>query len=372
MTKLVLIGGGHSHAIALKMYYDNPIKNIEIILINEVKNTPYSGMLPAYIAGYYNFEQTHINLEKLSKKTKIKLIIDQVININPKQQKVICKSGKIIPYDYLSIDIGSPPKQSRIKGATEYSIPAKPVSTLLKEWDKIISKCHQTNQENINLNIIGAGAGGVELALNMFQKLTNLNTIKKVNITVISRNETILRNYNQLAINIVSKILKNKGIKVIFNTEIIEILPNAIITQKKEKISSDYTFLVTNPSPAPWLKNTEITLDEQGFILISNTLQSVSHKNIFATGDIATIKNYPCPKAGVFAVRQGKPLYQNWKLIVQGKNLQPYYPQSLYLSLIGTGNQKAVAIWGNLAYHSSWLWWLKDYIDKKFMKQFSI
>ena len=81
--------------------------------------------------------------------------------------------------------------------------------------------------------------------------------------------------------------------------------------------------------------------------------------------------NNPRPKAGVFAVRQGKPLLNNLKRSLQNQPLKPFIPQQEFLILIGTGDQKAIASKGkfNLG-SSSLLWRWKDYIDQKFMKQF--
>ncbi|AFZ48054.1 pyridine nucleotide-disulfide oxidoreductase family protein [Cyanobacterium stanieri PCC 7202] len=370
MQKLVLIGGGHSHAIALKMCADNPLKNVKIVLINDVEKTPYSGMLPGYIAGYYTIEQTHIDLQKLAKKSQTKLIIDQVIDINTTQNTVTCSSGKIIPYDFLSIDIGSTPDKSNIKGAKEYATPAKPVPTLLEKWHNILDNCRQKPQENITLNIIGGGAGGVELALNMRQQLINIIDQEKVTINIINRGSKILSQHNQTASNIFHNLLIDKKINLYLNTEIVQILPHKIISAQSKEIRGNYHFLVTNSSPAPWLQKTNLSLDKKGFILVKNTLQTLSHDNIFATGDIATIQNYPRPKAGVFAVKQGKPLYNNWRLLLKYQKPQPYHPQSLYLSLIGTGDKKAVAIWGDFAWLSRFFWFFKNYIDQKFMQQF--
>ncbi|MGL5077693.1 MAG: FAD-dependent oxidoreductase, partial [Waterburya sp.] len=80
--------------------------------------------------------------------------------------------------------------------------------------------------------------------------------------------------------------------------------------------------------------------------------------------------NYQRPKAGVFAVRQGKPLVANWRSIVTGQPLQSSIPQSKYLALIGTGDHQAIASWDFFGWRSPFFWWLKDYIDRKFMNQF--
>jgi len=86
-----------------------------------------------------------------------------------------------------------------------------------------------------------------------------------------------------------------------------------------------------------WIRDTGLTTDQKGFILINNKLQSISHPHIFATGDIASNISHLRPKAGVFAVHQGKPLFRNLQRISSGQTLLPFYSQKQHLSLIGTG-----------------------------------
>jgi len=60
MKNLVLIGGGHSHAIALRLFGIYPLAtDIRLTLITDVANAPYSGMLPGHILGYYSFQECH-------------------------------------------------------------------------------------------------------------------------------------------------------------------------------------------------------------------------------------------------------------------------------------------------------------------------
>ncbi|MCA1995037.1 MAG: selenide, water dikinase SelD, partial [Coleofasciculus sp. S288] len=133
----------------------------------------------------------------------------------------------------------------------------------------------------------------------------------------------------------------------------------------------DYTFWVTQASAPSWLHDAGLKTDSKGFVLVNDTLQSLSHPYLFAAGDIATMVNHPRPKAGVFAVRQGKPLFENLRRILLSEPLKPYKPQKVYLSLIGTGDGEAIASWGLFGWQSPLLWRWKDYIDRKFMKRFN-
>ena len=61
-TELVLVGGGHANIQVLKSFAMRPIDGLRISLISDVLSAPYSGMLPGFIAGEYDFNEIHINL----------------------------------------------------------------------------------------------------------------------------------------------------------------------------------------------------------------------------------------------------------------------------------------------------------------------
>jgi selenide,water dikinase len=114
-----------------------------------------------------------------------------------------------------------------------------------------------------------------------------------------------------------------------------------------------------------------LAVDEAGFIQVDDQLRSCSHPQVFAAGDIASMVNHPRPKAGVFAVRQGKPLFRNLRRTVQGLPPIPFRPQRQYLSLIGTGDGLAIASRGRWGWESPLLWRWKDRIDRQFMQKFT-
>jgi pyridine nucleotide-disulfide oxidoreductase family protein len=374
--KLLLIGGGHSHAIVLRSHLKNPLPHINLSLISENFDTPYSGMLPGHIAGFYNHEECHINLQHLTNLAKAKFYIDRVINLDLKNNQVICKNLPPIDFDILSIDIGSTPATITVAGAAEYAIAAKPVRTLLAEWEKLCNQI-QDYQSPLRIGIVGGGTGGVELALAMQAKLGNE---KELEIHLFNRDRTLMSSSHVSVQKLMKNCLLQRNIKLHLG-ETVSKLEKQEEQRAKDTIhltcesglnlECDRIFWVTEASAPQWLKTTRLTTNKKGFILVSDTLQSLSHPHIFASGDIATMTNHPRPKAGVFAVRQGKPLFNNLQRYILGKTLKNYIPQRDYLSLIGTGNGKAVANRGNFTLPPSRLLWLwKDWIDRKFMQQF--
>ena len=436
---LVLIGGGHSHVIAMRMFAMNKLPGVRLTLITESSYTPYSGMLPGHIAGVYNYDECHIDLRPLAEFAGVQLYVDRVIGLDLENQQILCANRPNVSFDILSIDIGSTPATISVPGATEYAIPAKPVPRLLEHWwkmcreleiesevrsndglrtntdgiDKNQSRTNQTdinqkstNQKSTNISIIGGGAGGVELALSMHgyfnrSQIPNLQspTSNPQNIHIFQRSAELMPNHHPSVRRLVEKVLRRKGVQIHLGETVGEVKPHNLQTKVSAEnerdmgvketetldsktfdiicesgltIECDRVFWVTQASAPQWLKATGLKTDEQGFILVNNYLQSLTHPQIFAAGDIATMINHPRPKAGVFAVRQGKPLFENLQRFLLSQPLKPFQPQQQYLSLIGTGDERAIATRGffTLPPHKL-LWRWKDYIDRKFMDRFN-
>ncbi|WP_414518681.1 FAD-dependent oxidoreductase [Nostoc sp. PCC 9305] len=385
VKNLVLIGGGHSHAIVIKMFGIKPLTGVHLILITTASETAYSGMLPGHIAGFYSHNECHIDLRPLANFAQVQLYIDTVVALDLKNNKVLCANGLAVDFDVLSIDIGSTPGILSVSGAAEYAIAAKPVSQLLEHWYQLIAAVGKNPQEPIRIAIVGGGAGGVELALSMQSRLHRIlhetqQPIQNLEIHLFQRGQELMPNYHQSVRHQLQQILTDRGIKLHLGETVCKIAPKTHNEAKEVfeiKCESGLTvecnkiFWVTQASAPEWLKNAGLGTDEQGFILVEDTLQSQTHPQVFASGDIATMVNHPRPKAGVFAVRQGKPLFENLQRILLGKPLKPYKPQKEYLSLIGTGDGRAIATKGifTLPPHKL-LWCYKDWIDRRFMERF--
>ncbi|MGL5806356.1 MAG: FAD-dependent oxidoreductase [Xenococcaceae cyanobacterium] len=372
IKNLALIGGGHSHAIALKLFGSKPIPSVRLILITDVAKTPYSGMLPGHVAGFYSYDETHIDLCRLARSAGAELYLDKAIGLDLEKNLVICKHRQPVSFDYLSIDIGSTPATASIPGANLYAIPAKPVPQFLDAWNQIIDRAIEQPEKQIAIAIVGGGAGGVELAFNMQSRLQKILTkTDLLSIDLLHRGEKLLPKHNDRVSKQVEKIALDRGIQLHLKEAIASVSADKINCQSGLTVEADYIFWVTQASAPTWIKESGLATDDRGFILVGDTLQSVSHAHVFAVGDIATMQDRLIPKAGVFAVRQGKPLFTNWERSIAKKPLQLYIPQKRYLSLIGTGDKNAIANWGKLAWRSPLLWYWKDWIDRRFMNMFS-
>jgi selenide, water dikinase len=379
VKELVLVGGGHSHAIAMHMFGMHPIPGMRLTLISEASDTPYTGMLPGYVAGFYNHDQCYIDLRSLAQFAGAKLYVDRVVGVDLEQQKIICANRLPVDFDLLSLDIGSTPTVPHLPttNSLDYSIPAKPIRHLLERWDRLLAEIQTNPPTSVRLVIVGGGVGGIELLLAMQHRLESLIDPSRTQLEfhLIHRNAQLLPGHSTWVQQRIQRILIERGVHLHLNQNVIDVdvidRDSCLLRcQSGFSLVCDRIIWVTQAAAPEWLRASGLAVDAQGFILVGDSLQSASHPQVFAAGDIATMVNHPRPKAGVFAVRQGKPLFHNLRNVLLGEPLEVYIPQKRYLNLIGTADGSAIASRGCFAWESRLLWHWKDRIDRTFMQQF--
>ncbi|MEB3274167.1 MAG: selenide, water dikinase SelD [Prochlorothrix sp.] len=402
---VVLVGGGHSHALVLKLWGMNPLPGVHLILITDQTHTPYSGMLPGHVAGFYDFDTCHIDLRRLAQFAGAQFYLDRVTGLDLSQQRVLCGDHPPVTFDWLSLDIGSTPNVGAVPGAAAWAIPAKPVPQFLQQWQQILTEVEAEPDRSRQWAIVGGGAGGVELALSLRSRMDRLydrlgpdrqtlgdsqsRPTLPIQFHLIHRGKAPMKGHSPRIQALFRQHLQTLGIRLHSGETVTEVLcqprdpsqprdlsPNARYLQLEHQsglqLSCDRLFWVTDASAPPWLREAGLQTDDRGFVVVGQTLQSLSHPQVLATGDIATIQHHPRPKAGVFAVRQGQPLFDNLRALCQGRSPRPYRPQRQILALIGDGQGRAAAsrgVW-SLPF-SSLLWRWKDRIDRRFMAQFA-
>lgn len=375
LRDIVLIGGGHSHVGVLKSFGMNPVPGVRLTLICTDLHTPYSGMLPGYVAGHYGFDEVHIDLLRLAQFAGARVYRDEVIGIDRAGQKVLCKSRPAVPYDQLSINIGSTPQLHGVPGANEHAVAVKPIRNFNDRWLSLLERV-KNHPGKTTIAVVGAGAGGVELLLAMQHRLRNeLVALKRnpdeLQFNLLTSTATILPTHNAGVRSRFEAVLTARGVKVHVNAEVNQVNAGKLQTASGLQLEADEIIWVTRAGGAAWLKQTGLQLGKEGFIEVKDTLQTVTDPLIYAAGDIASMVNFKLEKAGVFAVRMGKPLTENLRRSVAGTALQAYSPQTSWLALISTGDKYAVASRGWLGLAGSWVWQWKDWIDQRFMRKFS-
>jgi len=400
---LVLAGGGHSHVIVLKRFGMKPMPGVRVTLICRDVETPYSGMLPGHIAGHYTHDEIHIDLGPLARFAGARFCHDEVIGLDPVERRVLCRSRPPVPYDVLSIDIGSAPLTSAVPGADGAVVPVKPIGDFVARWNALVERVLAT-EGPVRIGVVGAGVGGVEMVLAMRHGLrTRLREARgnpdRLSFELFASDREVLPRMPLRAREAFARVLAEREVRVHRDTWVDRVTPGALhaagLTGGAEvRIGDgivrasgypcvlhttaggvhelDEVLWVTAAGAQPWIAASGLATDEGGFVAVHPTLESTSHAGVFAAGDCAAVLRHPREKAGVFAVRQGPPLEANLRRALRGLALKPFTPQRRYLSLISTGDRRAVATRGGAhMFEGDWVWRWKDRIDRRFLRRFS-
>ena len=393
---LLLVGGGHGHVHTIKMMGMKPMDGVRVTLISRDIETPYSGMLPGYVAGYYTREECHIDLGRLCSFSGVRLIHTEACHIDTENKLVHCKDGRPpIRYDVASIDIGIFPKPFSAMLKKDSITAVKPIDSFALRWDVILNRAVSSaaasdtiEDENKQLNVcvVGGGGGGVELCFALHHRLRQEMISRNkdpnlVKVSILNRGSKIMSQHNDNVVKIITRLMVEKGIEFHLNADIID--SEEYVDSKGDSVKNliasdgrrfcyDEAVWCTQAAAQPWLKNIKnLEVTEEGFICVGSTLESTTCKDIFACGDVAHLVESPRPKAGVFAVRAGPPLTANLRARLLGEALEPWEPQSEFLGIIGTGDGYAVGSKGPLGIEGKYVWELKDKIDRDWMAGYS-
>jgi len=380
VSDLVLLGGGHAHIQVLKMLAMNPIGGLRITLISEQTHSPYSGMIPGYLAGYYSYEECHFDLRRICEELGQRFIKAKIIGIDPQRKKVQLENRPEVGYDCASINVGIAPEsiENSSAEAALKLIPLKPISKFIAHWDRLMTDLKAYKEsEVLQIAVVGAGAAGVEISI-ILKMLIDQNKWN-AEVSLIHRHEFLVSAKDLVAQRTLSKVLKELSIKVLQNTQALKVQENGLVLKDEKghiETKDFYRVLTATQAAAPqWFKHSGLPVNPDGFLKVTEKLLVENETALFGAGDCIHFSSVPLKKAGVYAVRQGMVLENNIRAFFSEKStLKSFHPKKNVLSLITIGDHKALAhqdspsilrwLWPSL------LWTVKDGIDKRFMKRF--
>lgn len=200
---LVLIGGGHAHVHTIKMMGMKPVPGVRVTLVTRDCDTPYSGMLPGYVAGYYTREQCHIDLRKLCSFSNTRFIHAEASGLDTLNKLIHFRDRPSLSYDVVSIDIGITPKviDNWTKLLSMNITPVKPIDSFARRWEDLLDRLIHVSSP-LRVTIVGGGAGGCELCFGMHRRLhMELEKHGKdpelIQISLINRSATVMSSHNK-------------------------------------------------------------------------------------------------------------------------------------------------------------------------------
>ena len=370
MKRLILLGGGHAHVKVLADLAQQPLAGWDVRLVTPYRRQIYSGMLPGWIAGHYPIEACAIKLDELASSGTVAFHETSGVSLDLEQSALRCADGSGMRFDVLSIDTGPMPALQGLPGSAQHALPVRPIERFIAAWPKLVERI-LGQCRRFDLVILGAGAAGVELAF-ATQRRASTDGWSHLAITLVGSDKLPLAGVPLSTRQHTARLLVQRGIRWLPARRATRVEADAIGFEAGEPLNFDACLVSTGAAAPAWPAASGLATDEQGFIRVGPTLQSLSHANIFAAGDVAAYADTR-PKSGVYAVRAGPVLAQNLRAFCEegeGRPLRSWTPQTRALYLISTGDRHALATWGDWSWSGRWVWRWKDRIDRQFMRRF--
>lgn len=372
MKRLLLLGGGHAHVHVLQALAREPLPATEVCLLSPYTRQMYSGMVPGLVAGHYRAEDCAIALTPLAQAARVHSIQGAAVAIQAAQREVHLASGEVLSYDLLSVDTGAVMDRKRVPGASEHGLFVRPIEAFVQLLDGLWALAQR---RVLNVVVVGGGAAGVELALALQYRLNELGKPQRqtvaehARVALVTGGDVPLAGYAPGVIRRAADVLARQRITV-FRDTCAAIEAGHLVLGSGARLACDAPVLATGAEAPAWLAGSGLALDPRGFVRTGATLQSTSHTDVFAVGDVASRSDAPHAKSGVYAVRAGPPLALNLRRHLAGGALLPHAAQTRTLNLLSCGQRSAIVSWGPLHAQGRWAWWWKDHIDRAFVARY--
>lgn len=367
---LVLVGGGHAHALVLRMWGMNPLPGARLTLIDPTPMAPYTGMLPGLVAGHYRRDALEIDLVRLARFAGARLLMGAVTGIDATAGRLHVAGHGDIAYDVASIDIGIHSGMPDLPGFAAHGTPAKPLGPFAVGWDGFVARV-AAGEAAPQAAVIGGGIAGIELAMAMAHWLRqSVRDAGAVEVTLIERAAQIAPDTPATRPRLL-RALDEMSVRVLTDTQVTKVTADGVSLSGGPCVPAGFIAGAAGARAHPWIAETGLPVTDAGFLRVGPDLRITGTETLFAAGDCAHLDHAPRPKAGVFAVRAAPVLRDNLRAALSGGRLRAFRPQRRYLKLISLGTKSALAERGGLTFAAPLLWRWKDRIDRGFMAQFN-
>ena len=367
--RLILVGGGHAHVHILARAACAPLSKVELILISPFARHHYSGMVPGFLQGTYGEADLAFDLPALAARAGARFIAAAAEGIDSTARTVHIGDERL-DYDLLSLDVGSEPAGLATPGVRENGWSIRPMSRAVALRQRAEELFAAGRRRAL---IVGGGAAGLEVALAL-ERLARQFHVQtggaEPSVMIVEAAPWILPEFSARVRRIGERRLAARGVRVRAGRQAAAVRPDGVELDDGTVEPSDLTLWLAGAAPPRLLAASNLPQDRQGYLLVDPTLRAVDGSAVFGAGDCIGIAGYPgLAKAGVYAVRESPVLDFNLRAALAGRPPRRYRPQASFLALMNSADGRAIWRWRVLAGHSRAAWWIKDRIDRAYVRR---
>ncbi len=366
MARLLLLGSGHAHLFVLEALAHGRLRAGEVVLVTPAAEHLYSGMVPGWLESRYQREELTFDMEQLTRAAGAHLRLGKAAGIDPARREVRLEDGSRLQYDVLSIAIGARPAGfDRVDSAEVIAVkPIDAAEGLTRRVDELAAAA-PNREPAADLAVVGTGAAGVELALTA---RTRLGPDAKI---VLLGGAGPIGGRSGWPERELRRALADRAVTCRLGSLVTRVEGGRVELTDGTVLTAALTVWATGPAAPALFRQAGLAVGEEGYLRVDRGLRSVSDSRIFAAGDAAAVEGPPAlPRAGVVAVRQGPVLAANLASALGRGRLRRFRPRRWWLFIVNVGDGSAIGIYGPVALRGRWVMWLKDRIDRGFMRRF--
>lgn len=367
MAHLVLAGGGHAHLTTLLNIPVFLEKGHRVTLISPSEYHYYSGMGPGMLAGIYGPDAIRFHIKKTAQDRGADFIQDRAVRVEADKKRLILDSGRSVNYDVLSFNIGSSVSYGLLAEGAPDVFPVKPIENLLNLRKKALSLLK--DRDTPRFIVVGGGPAGLEVA-GALQKLAR--DAKKPAMVTLLAGDRLMERFPEKVRQRALKSFARRNIRVEEETALRSVENGVASTHDGRRFTTSCTVLAWGVTAPKIFKRSGLPTGPDGNLLVNRYLACQTQPDIFGGGDCIYFNDRPLDKVGVYPVRQNRPLFENLYAALQNRKLKPFNPGGPYLLIFNLGNKKAILVKNGKVFSGRWAFWLKDFIDRRFMKRFQV
>jgi selenide,water dikinase len=370
LPRLALIGAGHAHLFVLEALARGRFPPAAVTLITPHARHLYSGMVGGLIGGTYGIEELIFDLPALAGRAGAAYIRGRAARLDTRRRQVHLDTGNQVSYDIASFAIGAGVSGVDLPGVREWALTVKPIDGA----GSILAAVERRATAGMpKVVVVGGGTGGVELALSIRARLRRLGFADSP-VSLLDRHLRLMTDRSERAARAAALALAGNAVEVRLGSEVTEVRSGLVRLKSGADLAFDLLVWATGAEAPALFREAGLETDGRGFLLVDETLRSISDPAVFAAGDAATLRRFPgTPKSGVYAVREGPVLTHNLGVALAdglSRDYRHFRPQTRSLVLVNTGDGRALLSYGALALRARWAMGVKDWIDRRFMGRF--
>ncbi len=363
IKKLLLLGAGHAHLRVLAHLATHHPADLDVTLVSPYPWHTHCGRVADVMAGRCPAAEGQIAIEPLVRAAHARWVQGRCtgLDVSTRTVQLAAAGGaKDVPaqlgYDWLSVNTGAMIDRQRLDasmpGASGRALIVRPMEAFVALWPQVLDMAR--SGKPLSIVVIGAGMGGLELLFAVHERLQR-EGLPQFSLSLLTGGGDIAPGVAPGVRQRLHRRLKALNVTVL-REACTGVQSGAVQLGSGATLACDVPLLAIGSHAPPWLQASGLALAPSGHLLVNAQLQSTSHPNVFATGDVAArADGWPQPGNADQARRAGLPLAHNLLAAHAGQPLKAHRPPRRTLALLDIGQGRAIAHWGGLHTAGRWV-----------------